>query len=170
MNKETFPKKIADNVIMYSADPIIYVVKNFLSSYECEAFIAAAAGKLQQSTVIPIRNAEQYQLVHYKEGGEYKPHYDSFDFNTDEGKKNWEPGGQRMLTALAYLNDVEEGGGTGFPNLDVEIEAKKGDVLVFHNTPPDSNKIHPKSLHAGLPVIAGEKWAINLWFRERLRY
>jgi hypothetical protein len=25
-------------------------------------------------------------------------------------------------------------------------------------------------LHAGLPVIKGEKWAINLWFRERLRY
>ena len=103
-------------------------------------------------------------------GAEYKPHYDSFDYDAEEGKKNWEPGGQRMLTALAYLNDVEEGGGTGFPNLGVEIEAKKGDVLVFHNTPPDSNKIHPKSLHAGLPVIAGEKWAINLWFRERLRY
>lgn len=119
---------------------------------------------------MPIRNAEQYQVVYYKAGAEYKPHYDSFDYDAEEGKKNWEPGGQRMLTALAYLNDVDEGGGTGFPNLGVEIEAKKGDVLVFHNTPPDSNKIHPKSLHAGLPVIAGEKWAINLWFRERLRY
>ena len=170
MNKETFPKKIADNVIMYSADPIIYVVKNFLSSYECEAFVEAASGKLQQSTVIsaekhithssrtsencwlehdesdilhevskrlsilvqtPIRNAEQYQLVHYKEGGEYKPHYDSFDFNTDEGKKNWEPGGQRLITVLGYLNDVDQGGGTGFPNLNIEIKASMGDVLVF---------------------------------------
>ena len=209
MSQPEFPKKIADNVTMYAADPIVYLVSDFLNDDECEAFISAAQGRLKSSTVIskdkfikhesrtsencwlehdaneivhevskrlsilvqmPIRNAEQYQVVYYKAGAEYKPHYDSFDYDAEEGKKNWEPGGQRMLTALAYLNDVEEGGGTGFPNLGVEIEAKKGDVLVFHNTSPDSNKIHPKSLHAGLPVIAGEKWAINLWFRERLRY
>ena len=119
---------------------------------------------------MPIRNAEQYQLVHYKKGAEYKPHYDSFDFNTDEGKKNWEPGGQRLITALGYLNDVPEGGGTGFPNLNIEIKASKGDVLVFHNCLKNTTDINPRSLHAGLPVVKGEKWAINLWFRERIRY
>ena len=31
MNKE-YPKKIADNVNMYAADPIVYVVENFLSN------------------------------------------------------------------------------------------------------------------------------------------
>ena len=75
-----------------------------------------------------------------------------------------------MLTVLAYLNDVNAGGGTGFPKLDIEIKANKGDVLVFHNTLQESTDINPRSLHAGLPVIEGEKWAINLWFRERLRY
>ena len=209
MNDQSFPKRIADNVVMYSADPIIYVVKNFISEDECKAFIEAASGKLKHSTVIsaekhvthpsrtsencwlehdandylhdvskrlsilvqmPIRNAEQYQLVHYKKGAEYKPHYDSFDFNTDEGKKNWEPGGQRLITALGYLNDVPEGGGTGFPNLDIEIKASKGDVLVFHNCLKNTTDINPRSLHAGLPVVKGEQWAINLWFRERIRY
>ena len=113
-----FPKKIADNVIMHSADPILYVVNDFLSNDECDAFVEASEGKLKPSTVIspdqaiqhesrtsencwidhsandvvhevsnrfsilvqmPIRNAEQYQLVYYKKGTEYKPHFDSFD-------------------------------------------------------------------------------------------
>jgi len=25
-------------------------------------------------------------------------------------------------------------------------------------------------LHAGMPVTNGEKWIVNLWFRERLIY
>ena len=121
MNKE-YPKKIADNVTMYAADPILYVVDNFLSNDECDAFIEASKGKLQPSTVIspdkhvqhesrtsencwiehdaneivhevskrfsilvqmPIRNAEQYQLVYYKKGAQYKPHFDSFDYETE---------------------------------------------------------------------------------------
>tara|TARA_B100000401_G_C52758612_1_gene697010 strand:- start:488 stop:1126 length:639 start_codon:yes stop_codon:yes gene_type:complete len=212
MNKE-YPKKIADNVTMYSADPILYVVDNFLSNDECDAFIKASEGKLQPSTVIspdkhiqhksrtsencwiehdaneivhevskrfsilvqmPIRNAEQYQLVYYKKGTEYKPHFDSFDYETDDGKTNWEPGGQRMITVIAYLNDVEEGGETGFPELGIDIPPKKGDAVVFHNTLPiDAGahpKIHPRSLHGGMPVLKGEKWMVNLWFRENLRY
>ena len=75
-----------------------------------------------------------------------------------------------MVTALAYLNEVKEGGQTGFPKLNIEVKPKKGDCLVFHNTLRDSTDIHPYSLHAGKPVISGEKWAVNLWFRERLRY
>tara|TARA_Y100000739_G_C20468689_1_gene400277 strand:- start:28 stop:666 length:639 start_codon:yes stop_codon:yes gene_type:complete len=212
MNKE-FPKKIADNVTMYSADPILYVVNNFLSNDECEAFIEAANGKLKPSTVIspdkhiqhesrtsencwiehdaneivhevskrfsilvqmPIRNAEQYQLVYYKRGTEYKPHFDSFDFETEDGKKNWEPGGQRMITVIAYLNDVKEGGETGFPELGINVPPKKGDALVFHNTLQEDAaaypRINPRSLHGGMPVINGEKWMVNLWFRENLRY
>ena len=213
MNKE-YPKKIADNVTMFSNDPILYVVDDFLSDDECDAFIQASAGKLKPSTVIspdehiqhesrtsencwiehdandivhevskrfsilvqmPIRNAEQYQFVYYKEGAQYKPHFDSFDYETENGKKNWEPGGQRMITVIAYLNDVEEGGETGFPELDINIPAKKGNAVVFHNTllnDPGAThpKINPKSLHGGMPVIKGEKWMVNLWFRENLRY
>jgi len=75
-----------------------------------------------------------------------------------------------MITALAYLNDVPKGGETSFPKLNLDISPKKGDCLVFHNTLPDSTDIHPGSLHGVSPVIEGEKWAVNLWFRERLRY
>ena len=51
MNTE-YPKKIAENVTMYSGDPILYVVNEFVSDLECEAFIEASKGKLKPSTVI----------------------------------------------------------------------------------------------------------------------
>jgi len=203
------PQKIAENVSLWSSDPIIYVVDDFISSDECEAFITATKHQLQRATVIgldqeqelegrtnsfawlahdandliheaskrlsilthvPIRNAEMFQVVHYKGGEEYKPHFDSFDSSTELGKKHWEPGGQRMITALIYLNDVADGGATYFPELDISIEPKKGNVLVFHNTIPETTSIHPRSLHAGMPVSSGEKWAANLWFRENFLY
>ena len=34
----TEPKKIASNVTLYSADPIVYVVSDFLSDEECQSF------------------------------------------------------------------------------------------------------------------------------------
>ena len=208
MNTE-FPKKIADNVTLFSSDPIIYVVDDFISEDECQEFINCSNGKLQPATVVgldneqklkdrtnefawlehhanesihevskrlsilvqmPIRNAEMFQVVHYERGTEYKPHFDSFDQSTELGKKYWEPGGQRMITALIYLNDVEDGGATYFPELNISINPKKGNVLVFHNTISETTNINPRSLHAGMPVSSGEKWAANLWFRENLRY
>ena len=204
-----FPKKIADNVTLFSSDPIIYVVDDFISEDECQEFINCSKGKLQPATVVgldneqklkdrtnefawlehhanesihevskrlsilvqmPIRNAEMFQVVHYESGTEYKPHFDSFDQSTELGKKYWEPGGQRMITALIYLNDVEDGGATYFPELNISINPKKGNVLVFHNTISETTNINPRSLHAGMPVTSGEKWAANLWFRENLRY
>ena len=208
MNTE-FPKKIADNVTLFSSDPIIYVVDDFISEDECQEFINCSKDKLQPATVVglkeeqklqdrtnefawlehhanesihevskrlsilvqmPIRNAEMFQVVHYESGTEYKPHFDSFDQSTELGKKYWEPGGQRMITALIYLNDVEGGGATYFPELNISINPKKGNVLVFHNTISETTNINPRSLHAGMPVSSGEKWAANLWFRENLRY
>ena len=41
MTETDFPKKIAENVTMYSADPIVYVVNDFLNDHECNSFIEA---------------------------------------------------------------------------------------------------------------------------------
>jgi len=40
-------------------------------------------------------------------------------------------------------------------------------MVIFHNTTGMTNDIHKKSLHGGMPVHYGEKWACNLWFREK---
>lgn len=74
--------------------------------------------------------------------------------------------GNRLVTALMYLNDVEEGGGTGFINMRFEVAASAGKLLIFHNCYAGTRATHSDSNHAGLPVKKGEKWGCNLWYRE----
>ena len=75
-------------------------------------------------------------------------------------------GGARLKTALVYLNDVEEGGSTNLNRLNIDVLPKMGKLLIFENTYPGTNIKHPLSEHAGMPVIKGEKYAFNLWFKE----
>lgn len=115
---------------------------------------------------IGLEYAESLQVIHYAENEEYAPHFDAWDKSTERGQRCMAKGGQRMVTCLLYLSDVAEGGGTSFPNLDMEIRAKKGRMLLFHNCHEGSTVRHPDSLHGGMPVLKGEKWACNFWFRE----
>ncbi len=115
---------------------------------------------------LPTTHAESLQVVHYGVTQQYKPHFDAWDVATPKGREKTARGGNRLVTALMYLNEVEAGGATVFPNLDVEVEAIPGRLCVFHNLVPGTADRHPDSLHGGLPVESGEKWACNLWFRE----
>lgn len=125
------------------------------------------ATKIADLVKIPIENAEKFQLVHYGETNEYKAHYDSWDHDgSDKTLRCIKYGGPRMVTALIYLNDVEEGGSTKFTKLDLDVLPNTGKLLMFENTLKDSINKHPLSEHAGMPVIKGEKYICNLWFRQ----
>lgn len=117
---------------------------------------------------IPLEHAESLQVVHYGVNAAYAPHFDAWDVSTERGQKYMSKGGQRMVTCLLYLNDVQDGGGTSFPKLDLEVRAKKGRMLLFHNCHEGSIVRHPDSRHGGSPILAGEKWACNFWFREKV--
>ncbi len=116
---------------------------------------------------IPLAHAESLQVLRYATAEEYRPHYDAYDLTSPRGQRCCRRGGQRMVTALLYLSDVEEGGGTAFPKLGVEVSPRRGRLVIFNNTRPGDLTAHPGSLHAGLPVLRGEKWAANLWFHAR---
>ncbi len=116
---------------------------------------------------IPVHHAESMQVVHYAETQEYRPHFDGWDLTTEKGRLRTENGGQRVLTALMYLNDPAGGGGTNFPKLNLEVEARPGRLVLFHNIIDEETNLHPHSLHGGMPVSDGEKWACNLWYRAR---
>ena len=78
-------------------------------------------------------------------------------------------GGQRVVTAIAYLNDVNKGGETSFPNVEKIVSPERGKIVVFHLCKKGTLEPNPNSLHGGMPVVEGEKWAFNLWFRHEER-
>jgi len=116
---------------------------------------------------MPLENAEQYQIIHYGLNEEYWRHYDSWKHdNSQTTLIPMKYGGARVLTALVYLNDVEEGGGTNMSKLNITVMPKKGRICVFENVYKGTNIRHELSEHAGMPIIKGEKYAFNLWFKE----
>jgi prolyl 4-hydroxylase len=130
--------------------------------------LAASFGKrISQLVGIELENAEAIQVIHYEPGQRYGAHYDAYNLATPKGQRCCRRGGQRLVTCLVYLNDVPEGGGTSFPKLSLTVGAKAGRMLIFHNVDHDDySKPHVASLHSGDPVVKGEKWAMNIWFRQ----
>lgn len=109
--------------------------------------------------------AEPLSMLHYAPEQQYLPHRDYLapsSLATPQGRRF----GQRVFTLFVYLNDVERGGETDFPQLDLRVEPKRGRAVLFHNLLPDGQP-DARTLHAGLPVQAGEKWLATLWTRER---
>ena len=121
---------------------------------------------------IPFNHFENIQVIHYTVGQEYKYHYDAYDKKLkDKYKEYCSERGNRMATVLCYINDVKKGGGTGFDSLKgrstpLIVEPKKGRMVFFQNIHMDGS-LHLESRHAGLPVEEGEKWAFNLWIRQK---
>ena len=89
-----------------------------------EARIAALIGW-------PVDNGEGIQVLRYRPGAEYKPHYDYFDPAQPGTPRILERGGQRVATVVMYLNDPEIGGGTTFPDVKVEVAPVKGNAVFF---------------------------------------
>lgn len=107
-------------------------------------------------------NLENLQLVYYPVGGYFKLHHDATKNTTvDTIIKS------REYTLLIYLNDVEEGGETVFPYLNLEIKPKKGKGILFR-TLDENDHIILESLHGGKPVIKGEKWICNKWIHNNI--
>lgn len=111
----------------------------------------------------PVENGEGLQILHYKPGAQYKPHYDYFDPTQPGTPTILKRGGQRVATLVMYLNSPTKGGGTTFPDVNLEVTPKRGSAVFFSFDRP-----HPstKTLHGGAPVIEGEKWVATKWLRE----
>jgi prolyl 4-hydroxylase len=48
----------------------------------------------------------------------------------------------------------------------MELKPDKNSGILFYPLQKKGDKCHPKALHAGLPVISGEKYIANVWLRE----
>ena len=107
---------------------------------------------------IPPENSEDLQILKYEVGQFYKTHHDYIPHQKDRQC------GPRILTFFIYLSDVEAGGGTNFPDLDLTVMPKKGRALLWPSVlDSDPLKIDDRMRHQALPVEKGTKFAVNGW-------
>ena len=111
----------------------------------------------------PLRNGEGLQVLRYRVGAEYQPHYDYFDPRHASSKAILERGGQRVATLVMYLNTPARGGATVFPDIKLDVMAQKGNAVFFSYDRPDPATL---TLHGGAPVVEGEKWVATKWLRQ----
>ena len=111
---------------------------------------------------LPDAHAEKWQLARYGAGDEYRLHTDTVPAFNDLA-----PGG-RFATLLLYLDDVERGGATAFPEIGVAVTPERGTAIYFRNVREPLAGVfamdtHPGSRHAGEPVDAGTKHIATRW-------
>ncbi|MDR0182578.1 2OG-Fe(II) oxygenase [Lysobacter arvi] len=131
-----------------------------------EALIARIETRLAQIMDVPVAHGEGLQVLHYRVGGEYRPHHDYFPPDARGSARHMREGGQRTASLILYLNDVEAGGETIFPLCQAAFVPRRGRALYFAYCDP-TGRLDPASLHGGAPVEAGEKWIATKWVRQR---
>ncbi|WP_186670861.1 2OG-Fe(II) oxygenase [Sporosarcina sp. BP05] len=128
---------------------------------ESENDIVARVEKRVSSIMnIPIEHGEGLQILKYTPGQEYKAHYDFFSSTSKVANNN------RISTLIMYLNDVEQGGETFFPKLNLSVTPQKGMAVYFEYFYNDED-LNQLTLHGGAPVIVGEKWVATQWMRKQ---
>jgi hypothetical protein len=90
---------------------------------------------------------EDYNMLKYKGGTEYKAHYDG-DTST-----------RRSVSAIIYLNKDYEGGHVEFTNFGIKIKPEPGMLLLF-----PSNYAYTHIAH---PVVSGTKYALVTWTQDQ---
>ncbi len=129
-------------------------------------FIASIDRRVSELMQLPVANGEGLQILHYQKDGEYKPHFDYFPPEKPGSKVHVVRGGQRIATLILYLNNVEAGGETIFPEINLKVTPQQGCAVYFAYT-NSKNQVDPLTLHGGCPVIKGEKWIATKWMRQK---
>jgi predicted 2-oxoglutarate/Fe(II)-dependent dioxygenase YbiX len=89
---------------------------------------------------------EEYDLLKYEEGQEYKAHH-------DDGI-----GMNRVISSILYLNDDYEGGEIEFIHMGVKIKPQAGMLILFPSSFPYTHIAHP--------VTKGKKYALVTWIKD----
>lgn len=120
--------------------------------------------RMARAARVELPQAEHLVVLRYEPGQEYRPHRDYRPSGSLE--RDRPQAGNRLRTICVYLNEVEAGGETAFPVARLKVAPEAGRAVVFDNLHTDGTP-DVDSLHAGLPVLRGEKWLATLWLREQ---
>ncbi len=126
--------------------------------------VARLEARLARLLNWPMEYGEGLQVLRYRPGAQYRPHYDYFDPAEPGTPTILQRGGQRVATLVMYLHEPAQGGATTFPDVGLEMAPARGTGVFFSYDRPDPAT---RTLHGGAPVLQGEKWVATKWLRER---
>ena len=146
-----------------------YIISSDNSTESCKdsLLVRNVKEKMELFTSVPPANSEDLQLLNYDPGQFYKVHHDYIAAHAPLQS------GPRILTMFLYLNDVEEGGGTRFPELaphakPLTVDPKKGKALLWPSILDENPTMKDWwTIHEALPVVKGKKYAANAWLHLR---
>ena len=121
--------------------------------------------RMAKAAGLPVFCGETMNILMYRQGDEYRPHFDFFSENV-RGMPDFARSGQRVRTLLTYLSDDFIAGQTHFLETGLKYRGRVGDAILFYNVLEDGSPDRTTK-HAGLPVEQGVKWLASKWFRER---
>ncbi|XP_054160059.1 uncharacterized protein LOC128958267 [Oppia nitens] len=128
--------------------------------------IQGISQRIAAITGFDITGAEQFNAIKYGVGGYYAHHYDVYvDNNLPLTARVYSKLLNRVATWINYLDDVQAGGATVFPLLNVTVWPEKGAALFWHNL-YRSGIVDMMTYHGGCPVLAGSKWIATKWIPE----
>jgi hypothetical protein len=177
--RDAVPPEICEYVIAHSAsrlgpslvydprearmvrDPLRTSATASLSPIDLDLALLALNRFIAKAVDCDEANGEFLSVLSYAPGQQYRPHFDCIPPGPD-----FEKNGQRIKTALLFLNEDYVGGETQFTEIDLKVRGRCGDLLVFSNLTPEG-EVDLAARHAGLPVISGAKWLGSKWFRTK---
>ena len=131
-----------------------------------DPFIQRIEDRIDTLVGLPHEWGETMQGQRYAAGQEFKHHLDVFWTKADYWKDEAQRGGQRSITAMAYLNAVGAGGDTDFAKIGLAVPPQQGVLLIWNNNNADGTP-NENTMHAGMPVMKGKKYVLTKWYRSR---
>jgi len=139
-----------------------------LDTPEYREIIQQIKEKISNVTGLPKDNICDPVPTKYETNSSFTPHYDFFIVN-DKNKasltKMLSKGGNRMATAVLYLNNDYSGGETYFNHLYKSIWPNQGQ-LAFFRYDYDEPETNLKTLHTGKDIIFGTKYILTFFIKE----
>ena len=103
-----------------------------------------------------LRTCRQWDISHTFRIQKYLPNEGFFALHAEHTGVFDGVSERRLAAWMVYLNDVIDGGGTDFPTLDYEMQARVGDISIW-----PAYWTHP---HRGITSPTETKYIITGWF------
>ncbi|EFX85841.1 hypothetical protein DAPPUDRAFT_208740 [Daphnia pulex] len=166
MAQPRFKRATVQNSVTGNLEPANYRISKsaWLKSEEHD-HVFKVTRRVGDVTGLDMATAEDLQVVNYGIGGHYEPHFDYARKEEVNAFKDlgW---GNRVATWLFYMSEVEAGGATVFPKLNLALWPQKGSAAFWYNLHPNGEG-NELTRHAACPVLTGSKWVSNKWIHER---